>query len=128
LDLGSQKFADPQAGPSVDRDKDTTVIRRTFARPLDEGYAKNYFFCHHQLLDANAKMEAVQEVLTLRWQWVLTVVNLATPMSNRVAVTRCCLYFALKTWLISFNILLQDLLKHPSASSKITKQRSHACG
>jgi hypothetical protein len=68
------------------------------------------------------------EVLTLGWQWVLTVVNLATPMSNRVAVARCCLYFALETWLISFNILLQDLLKRPSASSKITKQRSHACG
>ncbi|KAJ7273848.1 hypothetical protein C8J57DRAFT_1467017, partial [Mycena rebaudengoi] len=61
----SQKFADPQAGPSVGSDEDTTVIRRTFARPLDEGYAKNYISSHRQLLDDNAKMEAVQRLKDL---------------------------------------------------------------
>ncbi|KAJ7291394.1 hypothetical protein C8J57DRAFT_1587390 [Mycena rebaudengoi] len=53
------------AGPSVGSDEDTTVIRRTFARPLDEGYAKNYISRHRQLLDANAKMEAVQKLKDL---------------------------------------------------------------
>ncbi|KAJ7242493.1 hypothetical protein C8J57DRAFT_1526186 [Mycena rebaudengoi] len=61
----SQKFADPEAGPSVGSDEDTTVIRRTFARPLDEGYAKNYISRHRQVLDANAKMEAVQKLKDL---------------------------------------------------------------
>ncbi|KAJ7279493.1 hypothetical protein C8J57DRAFT_1712536 [Mycena rebaudengoi] len=54
-----------EAGPSVGSDEDTTVIRRTFARPLDEGYAKNYISRHRQLLDANAKMEAIQKLKDL---------------------------------------------------------------
>ncbi|KAJ7242482.1 hypothetical protein C8J57DRAFT_1244020 [Mycena rebaudengoi] len=55
----SQKSADPRS------DEDVTVIRRTFARPLDEGYAKNYISRNRQLLDANAKMEATQKLKDL---------------------------------------------------------------
>jgi hypothetical protein len=40
------------------------------------------------------------EVLMLRRQWVLAVVDLATPMSDGVAIARCHLYFGLNALLI----------------------------
>jgi hypothetical protein len=63
LNLGTQTSADPGSSASIT--EDTNVIRRTFARPLDEGYAKNYISRHRQLLDANTKMEATQKLKDL---------------------------------------------------------------
>lgn len=33
-------------------------VVRTFARPLDENYARGYLVRHHNLLEANARLEA----------------------------------------------------------------------
>ncbi|KAJ7236370.1 hypothetical protein C8J57DRAFT_1247862 [Mycena rebaudengoi] len=63
----TQTSADPGSSASIT--EDTNVIRRTFARPLDEGYAKNYISRHRQLLDANTKMEAMNPLrLGLSWE------------------------------------------------------------
>ncbi|KAJ7202967.1 hypothetical protein C8J57DRAFT_1485780 [Mycena rebaudengoi] len=59
----TQTSADPGSSASIT--EDTNVIRHTFARPLDEGYAKNYISRHRQLLDANTKMEATQKLKDL---------------------------------------------------------------
>jgi hypothetical protein len=40
------------------------------------------------------------EVLTLRWKWVLAVMDLARPMSDCITITCCCLYFGLNASLI----------------------------
>ncbi|KAJ7238895.1 hypothetical protein C8J57DRAFT_1246227 [Mycena rebaudengoi] len=59
----TQTSADPGSSASIT--EDNTVTRRTFARPLDEDYAKNYISRHRQPLDANTKMEATQKLKDL---------------------------------------------------------------
>lgn len=43
---------------STPGDPAPSVVTRTFARPLDENYARGYLVRHHNLLEANARLEA----------------------------------------------------------------------